>query len=120
VELLDGWHQPEESGWRWTGREFAARFHWEGKYPPRELIIETFVSEQLIDRHKTLSLSFELDGQQLAPEVYRACGPKKVMRKLRAPATPDLVLRCSLSGALSPDDLDPRERGIIVTALRVE
>jgi SAM-dependent methyltransferase len=120
VELLDGWHQPEESGWRWTEREFSARVHWEGACPPRAVIIETFISDRLIGLHNPLRLSLDLNGRQLAPEVYRSCGPQKLVRKLPRLTPKEILLRFSLSGALPPDDHDPRERGIIVTALRLE
>jgi SAM-dependent methyltransferase len=120
VEFLDGWHQPEESGWRWTEREFSARVHWDGSGPPRIIIVETFISEQLIGCHNALRLSLSLNGRQLAPEVYRSCGSKKLIRKLRGVTAGEFFLEFSLSGALPADDSDPRERGIIVTAIRAE
>lgn len=120
VELLDGWHQPEESGWRWTEREFSVRVQWESECPPRVAIVETYVSDQLMSRLGSLRLSLSLNGRPLAPEVYRSSGPKTLVRKLRGTAKDEVLLGFSLSGALSPDDSDPRERGIIVTAIRVE
>jgi SAM-dependent methyltransferase len=120
VELLDGWHQPEESGWRWTKREFSARVHWEDRRPPRKLVLETFIPDQLIEHYKELRLSLSVGGRQLTPEVYRSGGTNKLIRKLRGVTEKDLLLQFSLSGSLPPHPSDPRERGIIVTGVRVE
>jgi SAM-dependent methyltransferase len=120
VEFLDGWHQPEESGWRWTEREFSARIQWQGKYPPRVLIVETYISDDLIRHNPSLGLSLSMEGKQLATEVYRSSGLKTLARKLARTNASDVVVKFSLSGALPPDDSDPRERGIVVTAIRME
>jgi len=120
VELLEGWHQPEETGWRWTEREFSARVRWEDRRPPRMLVLETFIPDQLMQHHKELRLSLSVGGRPLTPELFRSCGTNKLIRKLRGVTEKDLFLRFALSGALPPHDSDPRERGIIVTAIRVE
>jgi SAM-dependent methyltransferase len=120
VEILGGWHQPEESGWRWTEREFSARVQWNNLYRPRRLIVELFLSEQLIRHVNPLRLSTSVNGHALTPELYRSVGPQKLVRTLRGPAATEFLLTFSLSGALPPNEHDPRERGIVVSSIRVE
>jgi hypothetical protein len=120
VEILEGWHQPEESGWRWTEREFSARVRSASGRRPRRVIVDLFLSEQLIDHVNPLRLSLSVNGFALTPEVYRSVGPQTLVRSLRGPAAKDFLLAFSLSGALPPSDRDPRERGVVVSSIRVE
>ncbi|MEI9971291.1 MAG: hypothetical protein WDO73_04130 [Ignavibacteriota bacterium] len=120
VELVEGWHTPEGSGWRWTEREFAAQIHWQNRYPPATLTMDLFVPEELIGRERALRMSTSLNGQPLAPEVYESPGPKTLVRRIKKSQGRDFSLRVCLSGALSPDESDPRERGIVVNAIKLE
>jgi hypothetical protein len=120
VEMVEGWHQPEESGWRWTGREFSARYRAMDGRRPRRVIVELFLSEELIRHASPLRLSLSANGFALTPEVYRAGGPRELIRTLRGPAATEFLLEFSLSGALPPDARDPRERGVVVRSIRLE
>lgn len=119
VEFLGGWHEPEESGWRWTRREFTARVRWQDPRPPRLLTADLFISEQLISRG-AVRLSVSINGKEMTPEVYESCGQKKLVRKLNGIGGQEFLVSFFLSDALPPDDSDRRERGIIMNALRLE
>ena len=120
VEILEGWHQPEETGWRWTQREFSARVQGSSEFRPRTLIVDIFLSEHLMSQVGPLRLSLSVNGRALTPEVYRAVGSHKLVRPLDGPVANEFLLTFCLSGALPPNNQDPRERGIIVNSIRVE
>ena len=120
VEFLEGWHKPEESGWRWTQREFSARVHWNSGHRPRRLVLDLFLPDDLMSHVHPLQLSVSVNGEALTPEVYRASGSHTLIRGLRAPSGEDFLVKFSLSGALPPSPTDDRERGIIVSSIRVE
>jgi len=117
LELLDGWHESEETGWRWTRREFAVRIHGNGA----ALNMNVYVPEELLQRLGPLTLSATAGGRDLEPAVYETPGPHTLVRRLDAAAGgAELLLQFRLSGALPPDQDDDRERGIIVTSIAVE
>ena len=120
VEFLTGWHQPEESGWRWTQREFSARIQWNNSDQPRRLIVELFLSELLMRQVSPLRLSVSVNGTALTPEVYRSLGPQTLIRPLKGPSTGEYLLTFSVSGVLPPTPDDGRERGIVVSSIRLE
>ena len=120
LELLGGWHASEETGWRWTAREFALRV---GVPPGRSscvLEMRFFIAEESIRTLGALTLTAEVQGSDLAPAVYDAAGPQTYTRTLEGlPAAP-VEVRFRLDKALAPDAIDDRERGIIVAAIGVE
>lgn len=120
VEFLAGWHQPEGSGWRWTKQEFTARVRSTGARPPRTLALDLYISDDLIERNRSVALSVRVNGQALPPEVYASSGPKKLARRLKRITSMELLLEFSLNAALPPDSRDPRERGVVVSAIAVE
>jgi len=120
VELLEGWHESEASGWRWTRQEFSARARWNGAPRPRAVTVQLFLAEGLIQRVNPLCLSLSVNGRQLAPEVYRNAGKQKLVRTLGGDPGNEFELRFRLNGALPPDDSDARERGVIVESIRLE
>jgi SAM-dependent methyltransferase len=119
VEFVDGWHAPEESGWRWTGRRFSARLE-----PPRSatgtlvLRLDMYVPEAI---SLPLRLSASIDGRALAAEVMEHPGFHSLLRAVPglANGSPRSV-EFSLDQAIEPDDADGRERGVIVSAIRLE
>jgi hypothetical protein len=116
LELLDGWHESEETGWRWTRREFAVRIRGNGS----ALTINMFVPEESLERLGPLTLSITAGARELEPAVYETPGLHTLVRHLDDAAGGDLLLRFRLSGALPPDRDDDRERGIIVASIAVE
>jgi hypothetical protein len=117
LELLEGWHESEETGWRWTAREFAARVN--AAAGRRVLTMKLYVSDESVARLGALTLHARAGGEALLPAVFDAAGAHSYVREIAAPAG-GLDLRFSLDKALLPEEADSRERGIIVASIRVE
>jgi tRNA (mo5U34)-methyltransferase len=120
VELLEGWYDVEDAGWRWTQREFAARVRGTESFHPRAVSMRLFLAEKLMRRCNPLHVSMSLNGRPLKPEVFRSAGPQELVRTLRGDPSGEFVFRFQLSGALPPDENDRRELGVIVESMRVE
>jgi hypothetical protein len=117
LELLAGWHDSEETGWRWTAREFALRVR--AKTGRRLLTMKLYVSDESVRRLGALTLHATVNGAVLPPAVYGTAGMQSYARELRSEGG-ELELRFSLDKALPPEELDSRERGIIVASIQVE
>ncbi|MEO8595328.1 MAG: methyltransferase domain-containing protein [Candidatus Solibacter sp.] len=117
LELLAGWHESEETGWRWTAREFAARVPAAGGR--RVLTVKLYVADDSIARLGALTLQAEAGGERLLPAVFDAPGAHVYVREL-ASSPGALDLRFTLDRALPPESADSRERGIIVASISVE
>ena len=89
---------------------------WEG---PLELAMEVYVSGELLRRQERFQLAIAVNGSPLAPAVFTQAGVQTFEREL--PATGDRTLRLegATSASLAPDSSDPRERGIVVSSVRV-
>jgi tRNA (mo5U34)-methyltransferase len=116
LELLAGWHESEETGWRWTAREFSVRIRaGEGA---RALTMKLYVPEESLRRLGAVTLSAEVNGRPLEPAVYDRAGLASYVRELRPSG--ELEVRFRLDKALAPEEEDERERGIVVAAIGVE
>ncbi|MEJ7607850.1 MAG: methyltransferase domain-containing protein [Bryobacteraceae bacterium] len=116
VELVSGWHQPEQEGWRWTERTFRANVI-PLRFGALMLSVRLFIPEALVRRFGAIQLSITMNGLQLPSETYPVSGEYRLERRVQAQGPLQFVF--SLNQALPPDD-DPRERGIIVAALKLE
>ena len=115
LELLAGWHESEETGWRWTRRDFAVRLRGHGT----TLTMQLFVPAESLQRLGPLTLSATAGGRDLEPAVYETPGIHTLVRRLDTAASGGLTLRFHLSAALPPDADDDRERGVIVGSIEV-
>jgi SAM-dependent methyltransferase len=113
LELLHGWHEAEDTGWRWTARTFGARLR-----AARTLTMRFYIPEESIRRLGCLTLSAAANGQPLEPAVYEIPGPATYVRTLDLPAG-EVTVEFTLDRALEPDAADDRQRGIIVAAIEV-
>jgi len=113
LELLRGWHESEDTGWRWTERVFAARVR-----GGRALTMRFYIAEESIRRLGSLTLSATIDGQPLEPAVYTTPGPATYVRALPA-AGDEVTLEFTLDRALEPEQADSRQRGVIVAAIEL-
>jgi tRNA (mo5U34)-methyltransferase len=113
VELLDGWHESEETGWRWTAREFGVRVRSAGV-----LEMRVWVAEESIRQLGAITLSASANGIELAPSVFDAPGLATFSRRIDAAGT--LEVRFRLDKALPAQATDGRELGIIVERISVE
>jgi SAM-dependent methyltransferase len=118
LELLYGWHESEETGWRWTAREFAVRVRTGAG--ARALTMKVYIPEESLRRLGTITLSASVHGQSLAgqllePAVFEAAGLATVVREVAAKG--EVEVRFRLDKTLPPDEDDARERGVIVAAI---
>jgi SAM-dependent methyltransferase len=116
LELLAGWHASEETGWRWTGREFGVRVR--TGTGPRVLTMKLYVAEESVRRLGAVTLHATANGVALAPAVYGTAGMESYVRELRAEGG-EVELRFRLDKALAPEESDDRERGIIVASIQL-
>jgi hypothetical protein len=119
LQLLEGWHEPEEGGWRWTERRFRAEVH---AANARTLSLRFFVPQAVVQRTGVLEMRVQINGVELQPARYSTEGifvyaegiPRNALNAARG------LVEFELSGALPPDESDGRERGVIVDLLRIE
>jgi 2-polyprenyl-3-methyl-5-hydroxy-6-metoxy-1,4-benzoquinol methylase len=112
LELLHGWHESEDTGWRWTERVFAARMQ-----GGRTLTMRFYIAEESMRRLGRLMLSATANGVALQPAFYDTAGPATYVRELDEIG--EVTVEFTLDGALEPEEADSRQRGIIVAAIDV-
>ncbi|MGH9721506.1 MAG: class I SAM-dependent methyltransferase [Bryobacteraceae bacterium] len=108
LELLSGWHAPEEGGFRWTERRFSVR------QPPGTA---RFILDFFLPDARAITLRACADGNRLEHQHYSRAGRHRYARTLPGAAA---RIDFELDRVLPPDDRDLRERGIIVTSLEFE
>jgi hypothetical protein len=89
---------------------------WEG---PLELAMEVYVSGELLRRQERFQLAIAVNGSPLAPAVFTHAGVERFERELPAIRDRTVRLDCATNACLAPDASDPRERGIVVSSVRV-
>jgi len=119
VDLLEGWHEAEDSGWRWTERRFSVRVSSDAIASPERMIMRLFVPSELLDQYGSITLSAFAEGEQMRPVVLREPGDHTFTRRFKRGSGSE-VIAFTLDKYLPPDDFDPRERGIIVASIDCE
>ncbi len=109
VELVSGWHAPEQSGWRWTERMFSIRTG-----SGSTMTIEIYIPPEVFAQLGKISLEISTDAGPLAPAVFEHDGLHTITRRF-APAT--RIVKFSLDKSLAPDAADARQRGLIVASI---
>jgi tRNA (mo5U34)-methyltransferase len=120
IELGDGWHEAEESGWRWTRQEFTLMARMGKGSAKRTLAMEFFIPAELLSGFPALELGIDANGVSLAPAVFDKPGMHHIVRQFDSAGSDETRIRFRLSRALAGDDRDARERGIVVEAVKVE
>jgi tRNA (mo5U34)-methyltransferase len=120
VELLEGWHGAEGTGWRWTKRKFEALIRSSSSTPPKCLTARLFVAEGILQKTNPLQLSLTINGRPTETRQYRSAGHQTLFQKLWSNLGAEILLQFELNEALAPDGHDERERGIVVESIRVE
>lgn len=114
IELLAGWHAPEDSGWRWTAASFSARLP--VQKDASTISLRLFVPDALIERFGSVTLSCRVNGAPLTPETFTEPGLYTYTRALDAKSA-ELLAQFNVDRALPADASDPRERALIVADL---
>ncbi len=121
MELLSGWHNAEEGGWRWTRREFSALATVTAEPGSAlQLQVQFFLSGDVIRVLGPITLRCRAEGRPLEPAFYPEAGDMVYRATLPAlPADAPILLQFSLDKALPPGEMDDRELGIIVQSIDV-
>lgn len=121
VLLGNGWHAPEDAGWRWTAQHFSIRAETRNAALPHRLEMHLYIPEIAFPASGGLRLDAVLNGKMLAPEHFSRPGEWVYVRTIAAgpPAVGDLRIDFSVNRAILPDASDARERGIIVSTLDI-
>jgi len=121
-ELLAGWHELEYHAWRWTERRFSVAFHPGANYGGATLRLSFSIPDSVADRLRGVTLNASVNGQPLAPESYSDAGPHSFVRAtpMEALKSAPLKFEFELDRALPGDELDSRERGVVVTSVELE
>ena len=115
LELLDGWHHVEESGWRWTQKRFSARATSRVGMKHSRVEMRVFAPPLLIEKFGTVALRGWVDGVEVAPLVIGSPGIHTFVRGIKKPSEVTEV-GFELDKALGADEYS-RELGIIVASL---
>ncbi len=122
TQRIAGWHELEYESWRWTEKRFSAALVAPPGNKRPALRLRFSLSEALIARFGSLEIAAEVNGKRLDEARYTTAGEHTYLRRLPldCPAGDRLLFEFQLDNALPPDDSDPRERGIIVSSIRLE
>jgi tRNA (mo5U34)-methyltransferase len=112
VELLEGWHEPEGSGWRWTERVFSARVRVPVGESRAKLRMKVYVPEGVGELELRASTGDEM--RCAGSGFYEFPGD------LGAADGRTVTVRFELDRAMAGDASDGRERGVIVYTLEAE
>ncbi len=115
VELLQGWHEAEGAGWRWTEQRFAVRVRVPQGASRALLKMKLYLPPDLIAKWGSLTIQ---PGSAPA-ETYREDGYQELILDLGPQDQSLREVQFSLSHAVPGDATDNRERGIIVHSLEV-
>jgi SAM-dependent methyltransferase len=120
VDLLEGWHEPEREGTRWTQKKFSARINLATIADPDRILLRVWHSEEMLARLGTRRLSIRIDGVPVAPALLDQPGYLRIARRFQARGSRSIVVEFELDAAIPPDAQDQRERGIVVVSLDCE
>jgi hypothetical protein len=116
LDLQKGWHAVEDSGWRWTERQFSARASSHSDLKYSRIAMRFYVPPILMETFRRITLVARIDGIELQSLVVREPGVHTFVRKLPTPTTTPYV-DFRLDNAIDPNASDSRELGIIVASL---
>jgi hypothetical protein len=117
VRLLEGWHAPEDTGWRWTRQRFSAAFTLPAPARRVQPLVYLYLAPALFTGRATVTITAALDGQERA-QAYGAPGRHLFSCEFEGRfAAEEHQLEFWLDAVLPPEPGDPRERSLIVASL---
>jgi SAM-dependent methyltransferase len=109
VNLVAGWNDVEPGGWRWTRRAFSVK---PMNGTPAKIALDLYIPPEAVPVRMTIRAG----GKLLPPATFERPGLETLVRDVAGSE----LIEFELDRALAPDDRDPRERGIIVGAIRFD
>jgi hypothetical protein len=121
AQLLTGFY-PVEENWRWTKKDFSVVLGRPGGAVERgaAIVLAFHIPDVIIQKLTSIALYASVDGVTLPSETYDKPGDYTYVQDLPlASFTGEKVtIDFHLNKALAPTPSDPRELGIIATAVR--
>ncbi len=119
VRLIDGWHGPEDTGWRWTKQRFSAGFTLAERTRRVQPLVYLYLAPALFAERSGVTITASLGGQAHA-QMYGAPGRHLFSCEFTGDfAGGEHRLEFSLDAMLAPEPGDQRERSLIVASLSV-
>ena len=120
AKQLEGVHEIESGGWRWTKRRFAITLGAPDLAGGRNahLLLQLSIPDAVIQKLGPITMTVSLNGNVLPPETYRRAGEYTLAREVNA-AWLDAAsnrIDCSLDKWLAPSSADHRELGVILVS----
>jgi tRNA (mo5U34)-methyltransferase len=116
VELLQGWHQLEDTGWRWVARRFSVRCD----QHRTSVTVRGFLPPEVFTITGPVRLAIKANGTELRSERLAEAGDWTVTRKLPEQGSDGLILEFTVDKALPPTDFDDRELALIVASIDLQ
>jgi tRNA (mo5U34)-methyltransferase len=114
LELNRGWHELEHGGWRWTERSFSVRLNLSEPLAPATLRFGFAVTDHVLARHPTVTLTAKLNEHPLPPATFSTPGEHEYTATIPSlPAGPALI-EFELDTTLAPADGEERQLGGIL------
>ncbi len=121
LHLLSGFYPLEQGAWCWTMHRFTAFL----RPPPGSqkegcrLELKLTAPESVLSRRKSITLSADVQGTPLAPEIYTKPGDHVYLRDVPAAALAPSGVRVnfSLDKYLAAGEIEARELGVVVSSV---
>jgi dolichyl-phosphate-mannose-protein mannosyltransferase len=124
AKQLEGFHEIEPGGWRWTKRQFAVTLGAPDVTGGRNtrLSLQLNIPDAVIQRLGPITMNVSLNGHALPPETYLRAGDYTLARGVNAAWLNAASNRidCSLDKSLAPSSADHRELGVILVSATLQ
>ena len=116
LDLLEGWHHVEDSGWRWTEKQFAARAISGVGVKHSRIAMRVYAPPLLMEKFGSVTLRAKIDELEVQPMKMREAGIHVFVREVPRPSEVTSVVFW-LDNVLGAEEGYSRELGIIVASL---
>jgi tRNA (mo5U34)-methyltransferase len=121
-KLLNGWHDRESAGWRWTERQFSVAFPRFSGGGSATLRLDFALPEVALAHLGPVTLAATVNGAPLPAETYPHSGEHTYIRRVPAAAMSGatILVEFQLDKAQPPSLDDQRELGLIALSVKLE
>jgi hypothetical protein len=120
---LDGFHQIEEEGWRWSSKKFAATLGMPARRQAGglQLILSFYLPDTLIRKLGPVTLTARLGGGVIARQVYSQPGARQLAARLDGVILDPRrnTFQFELDKCVGPTPDDKRQLGLIVSSIAI-
>ncbi len=123
-QLIAGFHQIEQSAWRWTAHEFSADLR-----PPvgsaakgAMLTLQFALPEAVFAKTGPVTVSAKVNGSPVTPQRFDKTGPQSYSAAVPASALTGETVRAefAIDKFLAAGEVDQRELAVIVSSVGLE